>query len=252
MRGCSTCTSISWRCHRIPSGRSRPAISFGISCRTLAISATCQRMSMCCAATIGPWSRPTRKGLRPTGNSWSATGAINFYSLYRCHNYHFKIYGAMFLGQYAPAIAAAEEMIGTLSEDLLTVESPPMADWLEGFVPMKQHVLIRFGKWREILAQELPGNPELYCTTAAMMRYARAVAHGVLGDVGQADAEAARFDEALARVPDTRYVFNNRCLDILTVAREMMLGEIEYPPRGVRTRLRPSPERCRSRRQPSV
>jgi hypothetical protein len=23
-------------------------------------------------------------------------GAINFYSLYRCHNYHFKTYGAMF------------------------------------------------------------------------------------------------------------------------------------------------------------
>ena len=168
------------------------------------------------------------KGIAADRKFLERDGAINFYSLYRCHNYHFKIYGAMFLGQYAPAIAAAEEMIGTLSEDLLTVESPPMADWLEGFVPMKQHVLIRFGKWREILAQELPGNPELYCTTVAMMRYARAVAHGVLGDVGQADAEAACFDEALARVPDTRYVFNNRCLDILAVAREMMLGEIEY------------------------
>ena len=28
--------------------------------------------------------------------------------------YHFKIYGAMFLGQYRPALAAAEEMIATL------------------------------------------------------------------------------------------------------------------------------------------
>ena len=155
-------------------------------------------------------------------------GAINFYSLYRCHNYHFKIYGAMFLGQYGPAIEAADEMIGTLGEELLTVESPPMADWLEGFVPMKQHVLIRFGKWRDILAQELPGNQDLFCVTTAMMRYARAVACGVLGKVGEAEAEAARFDEALARVPDTRYVFNNTCLDILAVAREMMLGEIEY------------------------
>jgi hypothetical protein len=26
-------------------------------------------------------------------------GAMNFYTLYRAHNYHFKIYGAMFLGQ---------------------------------------------------------------------------------------------------------------------------------------------------------
>ena len=155
-------------------------------------------------------------------------GAGNFYSLYRCHDYHFKIYGAMFLGQYAPAFAAAEEMIATLPEELLTVASPPMADWLEGFVPMKQHVLIRFGKWREIVGQELPANPELFCVTTAMMRYARAVSHAVLGELDEADREAAAFDEALARVPESRYVFNNRCVDILAVAEAMMRGEIEY------------------------
>ena len=155
-------------------------------------------------------------------------GAGNFYSLYRCHDYHFKIYGAMFLGQYRPALDAAEEMIATLPEELLTVASPPMADWLEGFVPMKQHVLIRFGKWREIVGQELPGNHELFCVTTAMMRYARAVAHAVLGELDEADREAAAFDEALARVPESRYVFNNRCVDILAVAEAMMRGELEY------------------------
>ncbi len=155
-------------------------------------------------------------------------GAGNFYSLYRCHDYHFKIYGAMFLGQYGPALAAAEEMIATLPEDLLTVSSPPMADWLEGFVPMKQHVLVRFGKWQEIVSQELPRNRELFSVTIAMMRYARAVAHAVLGDLDAADREAACFGEALARVPESRYVFNNRCIDLLAVAEAMMRGEIEY------------------------
>ena len=155
-------------------------------------------------------------------------GAGNFYSLYRCHDYHFKIYGAMFLGQYRPALAAAEEMIATLPEDLLTVSSPPMADWLEGFVPMKQHVLVRFGRWREIVEQELPGNRELFSVTTAMMRYAKAVAHAVLADLDAADREAAAFTVALARVPESRYVFNNRCVDILAVAEAMMRGEIEY------------------------
>ena len=155
-------------------------------------------------------------------------GARNFYSLYRCHNYHFKIYGAMFLGQYAPALAAAEELVATLPEELLTVSSPPMADWLEGFVPMKQHVLIRFGRWKEIVAQALPDNHDLFCVTTAMLRYAGAVAHSVLGDLAAADREAAAFEAALARVPESRYVFNNRCVDILAVAREMMRGEIEY------------------------
>ena len=155
-------------------------------------------------------------------------GPINFYSLYRCHDYHFKIYGAMFLGQYRPAIETAEEMISTLPEALLTVQSPPMADWLEGFISMKQHVYIRFGKWQEIIDQPLPDNAQLYCVTTAMMHYAKAVAHAASGDVPAAEVEAGQFDAAVGRVPDSRYVFNNACLDILAVAREMMFGEIEY------------------------
>ena len=103
-------------------------------------------------------------------------GALNFYSLYRCHNYHFKIYGAMFLGRYDLAIEASDEMVSTLPKELLEIQSPPMADWLEGFISMKQHVYIRFGKWQEIINQDLPQDQELFCTTTAMIHYAKAVA----------------------------------------------------------------------------
>ena len=155
-------------------------------------------------------------------------GAINFYSAYRSHDYHFKLYGAMFLGQFKPALAAAEEMIETLPEELLKVGSPPMADWLEGFVPMKQHVLIRFGRWQEIIAQPLPEDRELFCVTTAMLHYAKAVAHAVLGDVAAAEAEAELFRAAVAAVPETRTLFNNTCQDILAIAQDMMTGELEY------------------------
>ena len=155
-------------------------------------------------------------------------GPLNFYSLYRCHDYHFKIYGAMFMGRYKDAIETSDEMISTLPEDLLTQTSPPMADWLEGFISMKQHVYIRFGKWQEIIDQPLPDNPDLFCVTTAMMHYAKAVAWAASGHVEPAEQEAALFEAAVSRVPDSRYVFNNTCLDILAVAREMMLGEIEY------------------------
>ena len=101
-------------------------------------------------------------------------GALHFYSLYRCHNYHFKIYGAMFLGQRSPALDAADEMIATLPEELLKVESPPMADWVEGFVPMKMHALIRFGMWQEIIDTPLPENQTLFCTTTAMITMPKA------------------------------------------------------------------------------
>ncbi len=155
-------------------------------------------------------------------------GPIHFYSLYRCHNYHFKLYGAMFLGQYKPALDAANEMIATLPEQLLNVPTPPMADWLEGFVPMKMHVLIRFGKWQEIIDEPLPENQELYCVTTAMTHYAKGVAYATTGDIAAAVEQQRLFQSATSRVPDTRYVFNNTCLDILAIAAEMLNGELEY------------------------
>ena len=51
------------------------------------------------------------------------------YLVYVIHNFHFAIYGAMFLGQYTPAIAAAEELIATIPEAVLRIPSPPMADF---------------------------------------------------------------------------------------------------------------------------
>ena len=158
----------------------------------------------------------------------AARGPFNFYTLYRCHDYHFKAYGAMFLGRYQSSIDAAEELIAALPEDLLSVQSPPMADWLEGLVPVKQHVLIRFGKWQEILEQELPANPDLYCVTSATMRYARAIAFATLGHSYSASSEAEAFERDFDRVPGSRYLFNNSCRDILAVAREMMQGELDY------------------------
>ncbi len=155
-------------------------------------------------------------------------GALNVYALYRTHNYHFAIYGAMFLGQFTPAMAAAQELIDTTPEELLRIPSPPMADFVEGYLPMKQHVLIRFGKWREIIAQELPEDPELYCSTTAMMHYAKGVAHSALGEVAEAEKARAAFRAAKARVPETRRVHNNTVVDLLEIAGEMLNGELEY------------------------
>ena len=155
-------------------------------------------------------------------------GAMNVYSLYRTHDHHFVIYGAMFLGQYGPAIRAAQELIDTTPDELLRVESPPMADFIEGYLPMKQHVLIRFGKWQEIVAQELPKDQVLYCATTAMMRYARSVAYSAMGSVAEAAAEKEAFLAAKVKVPETRRVHNNTVVDILEIAEAMLMGELEY------------------------
>lgn len=155
-------------------------------------------------------------------------GAMGVYALYRTHNHHFVVYGAMFLGQYTPALAAAQEIIDTTPEALLRIPSPPMADFIEGYLSMKQHVLVRFGKWQEILDQELPKDPELYCSTTAMMLYARGVAHSTLGNIAEAEKARTAFRAAVARVPDTRRVHNNTMVGLLAIAEQMLSGELEY------------------------
>jgi tetratricopeptide (TPR) repeat protein len=155
-------------------------------------------------------------------------GALNIYAMYRTHNHHFAIYGAMFLGQYGPAIEAAQELIDTTPEELLRIPSPPMADFIEAYIPMKQHVLVRFGKWQEIIDQDLPEDRALYCSTTAMMLYAKAVAHSALGNIAEAERAREAFLAAKTTVPESRRVHNNTVEDLLAIAEEMLNGELEY------------------------
>ena len=94
-------------------------------------------------------------------------GAFNIYTGYRQHNYHFSIYGALFLGQIEPALRANQGLWDTTPEEMLRVESPPMADYFESYMSMGPHILIRFGCWEEAKALELPSDPDLYPTLTA-------------------------------------------------------------------------------------
>ncbi|MCB8960459.1 MAG: hypothetical protein H6651_09100 [Ardenticatenales bacterium] len=155
-------------------------------------------------------------------------GEMNEYTFYRAHDIHFKIYAAMLLGQYQTALEGAEQMRELAHDAILRVERPPMAYSLEGMVSMKLHVLIRFGKWAEILEEPFPEDRELYCNTTAMLHYARGIAAATLGDFETAEAERAAFQVAKGNLHEHRYIFNNTCADILEVAQAMLDGEVEY------------------------
>jgi len=155
-------------------------------------------------------------------------GAFNIYTGYRQHNYHFVMYGALFLGQYDPAMAAVRGMAETVPEDLLRIPSPPMADFFESYMAMEPHILIRFGRWEQAIALEPPEDQDLYCTLTATTHYARAVAFAALGRVPEAEAEEQVFLAVRARVPASRLLHNNTVVDLLDIAAEMLRGEIEY------------------------
>jgi tetratricopeptide (TPR) repeat protein len=99
-------------------------------------------------------------------------------------------------------------------------------DLFETFVATKPHVLLRFGRWEEILAEPIPQDATLYAATRVLMFYARAVALANLGR--DAGAAVAGFEEAFSQIPDTRYLFQNKAVDVLAVAGEMMRGEVAF------------------------
>ena len=149
-------------------------------------------------------------------------GPFNFFTLYRIHNYHFLVYGAMFDGQKQLATEAAKGVVENIPEAMLQEQT----DFLDAFMPMPLHVMIRFGQWEEILKYEKPA--DYLPVTTAMWHYARAIAYAATDRVELAEDEQRQFMEAKWRVPETSILFNNTSASILNVAEYMVAGEIAY------------------------
>jgi tetratricopeptide (TPR) repeat protein len=135
----------------------------------------------------------------------------------------------MYMGQYKPAIAAAEQMCATLTREVLSVEGrPQLAITMEGYYSMKMHVLVRFGRWQDIIDTPMPDDQDLYCVSTAMHHYAKGVAHAALKNITHAVQERDAFQKAVARIPADRKFFNNDAVATLAVGEMMLEGELEY------------------------
>ena len=156
-------------------------------------------------------------------------GPYNYYTTARCHDLHLMMYAAMLSGQFIPAMAAAEEVCENLTPDVIDLKFKPfIAATMEGYFSMKMHVLVRFGRWQEIVDSPMPENAALYCVSTAMHNYASAIAHAALGNIAQAEQQKTAFYLALEHIKPGRKLFNNPALTMLAVGEMMMLGELEY------------------------
>lgn len=149
-------------------------------------------------------------------------GPLNFYSLYRIHNYHFLVYGAMFDGQSELALETARAIKHQVPEPMLRQQ----VDFLDAYMPTDLHVLVRFGRWEEILQQPKPA--DYLPMSRSIWHYTRALAYAATNQVDQAEVEQDAFAEAVELVPDTSFLFQNASAKILEVAEQMIAGEIAY------------------------
>lgn len=144
------------------------------------------------------------------------------YWIYYAHNLHFLAYASMMEGRYEDALRAARELESDIPEDVLR----QFAGLIEGIMPTTFHVMVRFGRWEDILNE--PPRADYRLMSNAVRHYARGIAYAALGQTFEAQQEVSAFEAAVAEVPDEWYVFNNQAHTILPVARAMLDGEIAF------------------------
>jgi tetratricopeptide (TPR) repeat protein len=143
-----------------------------------------------------------------------------FYRLYMAHNHHMRAFAAMMVGQSELALASVREMVAEMPADWLEEN----ASWADGWVAMPYEVLMRFGRWDEILAEPEP--PEYLPFSRALRHYGRGVAHAARDEVAEARAAQAAFTAEAGRVPEDASFGNNATHDLLAVAKAVLDGEI--------------------------
>jgi len=79
------------------------------------------------------------------------------------------MFACMLLGQSKPALWAADKVRGFATREIIALpDRPKLTQTMEGYHAMKSHVLVRFGRWREIIDEPMADDPALYVLTTAM------------------------------------------------------------------------------------
>jgi tetratricopeptide (TPR) repeat protein len=144
------------------------------------------------------------------------------YYIYHAHNLHFLAFAAMMEGRYDVALAAARRLEKAVPDPVLD----NVAFLIEAVIPTTLHVMIRFGKWEDVLKEPAP--PAKRPAMLAVHHYARGIALAALGRTEEARAEVAKFEAQCEQVPEDWWVFSNKIHDVLPIAKHMLEGELAY------------------------
>jgi tetratricopeptide (TPR) repeat protein len=142
------------------------------------------------------------------------------YAMYMAHNAHFLGFVAMMGGRSQEALRCAKTMVDEVPEDFLKAYAP-MAD---GYMIFVSEVLMRFGRWQEVLAAPEP-RPDLPLSRA-LWRYTRTSALTALNRMDEAASEKESFQKAVKAVPADWHFGNNSATDILAIAARVIDGEM--------------------------
>jgi tetratricopeptide (TPR) repeat protein len=148
--------------------------------------------------------------------------AAGFYHVYLAHNHHFLSFSSMMEGASARALDSSRALVAGMPPEFVNAMGP----MIDGFLPTDLHVLVRFGRWREILAA--PDFSGELVLARSIRHYARGVAFAALGRLAEARAEQAALDAVAEKIDASRVFGNNPGRAVAEIAQLMLAGEIAF------------------------
>jgi tetratricopeptide (TPR) repeat protein len=146
---------------------------------------------------------------------------LNYYP----HNIHFLAWSAMVLGRADAALDAARKIVEKVPPELAADKNV----WAlyETFLSQPYYVLARFGMWDEFLAEPKPRVESQFMT--GVWHYGRSLAYIYTDRQAEAKQELGRLSsirEAMGK--DEHYIGFGTAGTLLTIAEEIVLGELAY------------------------
>jgi hypothetical protein len=139
--------------------------------------------------------------------------------MYYSHNLHFLAYAEMLQGNFAQAKKAADKLVDNVRPHLMHM---PM---LEGFAVTPEIVLVRFGKWDEIL--KLPEPDASMALTRLNHHFSRGLAFAATGKPDQAEQERKMMNDIAKAMPaDAMFGMLNTVANVAALSDKFLAGRI--------------------------
>jgi tetratricopeptide (TPR) repeat protein len=139
---------------------------------------------------------------------------------YNAHNHQMLTWAAMMTGQRDLALRHVRTMVAEIPEESMK-ES---AMFVEGMGAMPLEVLVRFGRWDDVLAAR--DFPDWMPLARTLRLGSRAIALAAKGNPQAARTEQVEFVEAAKKVPAEEMFLNNQAAAIIAILTPMVEGEI--------------------------
>jgi tetratricopeptide (TPR) repeat protein len=142
-----------------------------------------------------------------------------YYPMYIGHNYGFLAYSAAMEGRSAEAIEAARMSAKAIPPQMLA-----MMPGMDFFPAEPLLVMVRFGKWDDLLAEPRPD--ARYHALTGLWLHAHGMALAAKGQLPQAQADLSELQTLISTVPAAEQASHNTTREVLAVGAKVLEARI--------------------------